>query len=67
MKFPDVTRKGHMEFGEVVTDIPPQDTVSIFRIPVLLIAPKLVRISRSRESQDKGGGMWTAWSGQSLV
>lgn len=40
--------------------------MSTFRIPAPLLAAKLVRISRSRERQDKGGGMWTAWSGQSL-
>lgn len=57
LRIPNTTRKGHLGFGEVEADISTQDMVSTFRIPAPLLATKLVRISRSRERQDKGGGM----------
>lgn len=59
LRIPDTAGKGHLELGEVAADISPQDKVSTFSILAPLLAAKLVRISRRRERQDKGGGMWT--------
>lgn len=49
LRIPATTRKGHLEFGEVVPDISPQDTVS-FQDPCSLASPK---VSETQQKQEK--------------